>query len=121
MTSVLDEGVNLVVFLEGTSTDGTSVRPFRPGLLEPIVQAGAPVVPVSISYQTSVDYDPSLDVAWWGRMPLLPHLVKLIGIPQIRAEVVLGDPQVNSCDRKALGSSLHQAVTAGLPERRELE
>jgi len=111
---VLAAGVNLVVFLEGTSTDGKGVQRFRPGLLEPIVQLGAQVAPVAISYRVPPPRDPSVEVAWWGDMPLGSHLVNLVGIAWVEARVEFGKPRPSSIDRKTLAAELQAEVAAQL-------
>jgi len=114
---VLAEGINLVVFLEGTSTDGRTVRTFRPGLLEPVVRLGGQAVPTAISYRVSGGYDARVDVAWWGTMPLLPHLVGLMGIPWIEVEVDWGAARGHVEDRKVLAGELERIVREAVEER----
>lgn len=41
----------IVVFPEGTTTDGSHMLPFRPALLQSAVDAGVPVVPVALRYR----------------------------------------------------------------------
>lgn len=51
MVARLQSGAAMVVFPEGTTTDGTHMLPFRPALLQSAVDAGVPVAPVSIRYR----------------------------------------------------------------------
>jgi len=44
---VLAAGLRVVLFLEGTSTDGRTVQPFKSSLLEPAVQARWPIIPAA--------------------------------------------------------------------------
>jgi lyso-ornithine lipid O-acyltransferase len=107
---VLSAGVNLAVFLEGTSTDGQNVLRFRPGLLEPIVQLRAAAVPVAISYHVRAPHDRTTEVAWWGDMPLVPHVMNLLSLPAIEARVAFGAPCGPSEDRKSLVEALQENV-----------
>jgi len=51
MVEHLQAGVSIVVFPEGTTTNGTHMLPFRPALLQSAVDAGVPVAPVAIRYR----------------------------------------------------------------------
>lgn len=114
---VIDAGVGLVVFLEGTSTDGRGVRVFRSSLLEPAVAQRWTVVPVAIRYEVPAPYDAAVDVAWWGTMPLAPHLTKLAGVPTVRATVRVGTGWVAQPDRKAVAERLQREVAELLAAR----
>jgi len=46
----LEEGESVVVFPEGTTTDGTKVLPFYPALFQPAIDTAMPVLPLAISY-----------------------------------------------------------------------
>jgi len=52
LIDVLAKGERLVIFAEGTTTDGRTVLPFRGALLEAAVQAGSHVHPVALRYHT---------------------------------------------------------------------
>ncbi len=106
------DGLAVVMFLEGTSTGGDHVLPFRSSLLEPAAANGWPVIPLWIGYQM----DPSQgtvadDVAYWRDMTLLPHMMNLMTKSNITAQVAIGKPVVNG-DRKLLAAEVHSAVCA---------
>ncbi|MEO6244563.1 MAG: lysophospholipid acyltransferase family protein [Opitutaceae bacterium] len=107
---VIAAGANLVLFLEGTSTDGRAVRPFRSSLLEPAVQAGWPVVPSAVAYAVPAPHSVPNEVCWWGDMTLVPHLLNLAGLPRITAIVGWGEPDAATSDRKALAQEMHARV-----------
>lgn len=111
---VMEAGLNLVVFLEGTSTDGRGVRPFRASLLAPAVANGWPVVPTTMRYTVPPGRDAALEVAWWGSMPLMPHVVQLAGLPWVRSDVAFGAVRRAEGDRKVLAAQLRAAVAAAL-------
>ncbi|HMD61971.1 MAG TPA: lysophospholipid acyltransferase family protein, partial [Opitutaceae bacterium] len=80
----LDAGHRVVLFPEGTSSDGSAVLPFRSSLLEPAV--GRPISVAALSYQLDPgDGDPAVDVCYWRDMTFLPHLVRLLGKGRIHA------------------------------------
>lgn len=117
LKSVWDAETNPVVFLEGTSTDGTNVQSFRPGLLEPLVKQGVDAVPVTLTYRVPENYNARADVAWWGTMPLLPHVMYLIGIPAIEVTVKVGEAVSGHSDRKAMAAELESVVRGELCNR----
>jgi 1-acyl-sn-glycerol-3-phosphate acyltransferase len=57
VTRELASGLPVVLFAEGTSSDGSSVLPFHRPLFRAAVRAGKPVLPVCITYE-SIDGAP---------------------------------------------------------------
>lgn len=105
---VIKEGVVLTMFPEGTSTGGDRVLPFHSSLLAPAARHGWLVTPAWIGYAVA-DGVVEEDVAYWRDMTFLPHFLKLLGKPRVRAVIHFGKPLRNS-DRKALARELHRAV-----------
>lgn len=106
--SVIEEGVVLTMFPEGTSTGGDRVLPFHSPLFAPAARHGWAVTPAFIRYEVeggSVENE----IAYWRDMTFLPHFLNLLGKRRIRAVVRFGEPLRNS-DRKALARDLHRAV-----------
>ena len=108
---VLESDLRLVLFLEGTSTDGQKVLPFKSSLLEPAIAAHWPIVPAAVNYSVPSGYSVVEEVCWWGDMTLSPHLFNLAGLPRIQAQVAWGEPMPPTNDRKILASALHHRVT----------
>ncbi|WP_414660213.1 lysophospholipid acyltransferase family protein [Horticoccus sp. 23ND18S-11] len=104
-------GVSIVIFLEGTSSDGREVRPFKSSLLAPAVAAQWSVVPAAISYSLPTGHDVATEVCWWGDMTLAPHLLHLFTLPPIHACVAWGAAVPALADRKALAVTLHRHVS----------
>lgn len=110
MAPVLAEGLSLVVFLEGTTTDGGAVLPFKPSLLEPAVRAGWPVVPAALQYRVPEGHDVAREIAWWGDMTLPPHLWNLLKMEWVDASVQWGGARKAEGDRKAVAAALQAEV-----------
>ena len=106
----LKRGIAVVLFPEGTTTDGSQILRFHSSMLQPAIYAGVPVTPCAISYELS-DGDEQ-EVAWWGDMTLAPHFLKLAGKRMIRATVAFGDPLSVSEGRKALSDTARERVVA---------
>ena len=107
---LISAGLTVVLFLEGTTTGGGDVLPFRPSLLEPAVRHGWHVVPVALDYAVPSDRSVELEVCWWGDMTLAPHLWNFTTLPWVRAQVSWGEPVVATGERKALAEALHESV-----------
>ena len=106
----LSDGVPVVLFPEGMTTDGHRVLRFHSTMLQPAIDVGALVTPCAIRYDLG-DGDPGREVSWWGDMNLLPHFWNLAGKKSIRARIVFGDPVIATGDRKRLSHTLHDQVT----------
>jgi len=110
MNPVMAEGLSIVLFLEGTTSDGREVLPFRASLLAPAVAAGWSLVPAGITYAVPEGRSVAQEICWWGEMTLPPHLLNVATLPWIEARVAWGEVQVSTTDRKVLAASLHTEV-----------
>ncbi len=99
VSGALRAGLRVVLFAEGTSSDGSGVLPFRPSLFEPALAAGAPITPVFISYEASSG-SVANDVCYWGEMKFAPHALKLFSIESVTARIIFGPTLRNLRDRK---------------------
>lgn len=113
----LDSGVPVVLFPEGTTTDGSRVLRFHSTMLQPAIDASVPVTPASVRYEL-VDGDAGQEVCWWGDMTFLPHVFNLLSKKSIRAHIVFGEPVAPEENRKELSRILHQQVVELHEERR---
>lgn len=112
LTPLIEAGLSVVVFLEGTSSDGREVLPFKASLLEPAVRLGWPVAPVALGYRVPEGRSAELEVAWWGDMTLPPHLVNFFTLPWVEARVRWGGERRAEGDRKALAAALRDETAA---------
>ena len=95
----LCEGVPVVLFAEGTSTDGSCLLPFRPSLFEPAVQLHSPITPAGISYELETG-SVGRDICYVGDDTFLPHVLRLLAIERIRGRVSFGEPIRGYAGRK---------------------
>ena len=105
----LADGVPVVVFPEGTSSDGATILPFRSSLLEPAI-GGTHAITVSWIHYTLGDGDAGQEVCYWGDHTFFPHLLNLLDKQQIRAQVCFGKFDRTTDDRKELARQLQTAV-----------
>jgi 1-acyl-sn-glycerol-3-phosphate acyltransferase len=117
--SALGGGHTVMLFPEGTTTDGRTIRSFRSGLFEAAVRAKATVTSVAFS-AAATSRDPSA-LCWLGDETLVANLVRVAGLRGARLTVYVGPPVAELGDRKALARRSHaEAVKRFRPIRREL-
>lgn len=105
----------LVLFPEGTSTDGLQVLSFKPTLFAPALATGAQVQPISVTYRPRAGRDPRF-YGWWGDMSFVPHALALLAEPAGGTVVVVLDLPIDSrrfADRKALALVCETSVRQG--------
>ena len=122
-------GESLILFPEGTSSDGGRVLPFKSALFA-AAEARRPrsaikVQPVTISYVRlrcglPIDYALRPLYAWYGDMSLAPHLWAVLGLPGAVVEVRFHVPvvAVDFASRKALAQHAERQVGEGLIKAR---
>ena len=111
----LNSGVPVVLFPEGTTSDGQSVLRFHSTMLQPAIDSGAMVTPCAIGYELD-EGDVGQEVCWWGDLTFLPHAWNLLGKKVIRARIHFGESVPAAGDRKELSHELHGRV-AGLHQQ----
>jgi 1-acyl-sn-glycerol-3-phosphate acyltransferase len=104
----LTHAVPVLVFPEGTSTDGASVLHFHAGLFEPAIKSHAPVTAAAVRYTIGCEI-PESELCWYSDAPFLPHLWKALGAPNFRAEVTFAESRVFA-DRRAAALGTHGEV-----------
>ena len=111
MMNALAAGVVVVLFPEGTSSDGLTILPFRPALFEAALES---TEPVSCSHIRYLLEDGSLDqqVCYWGEMTFFPHLIQLLSRREIRARVRFHDQAGRYGSRKEAAQVTHEIVSA---------
>ena len=99
ISRILQQGLPVVVFPEGTSSGGAEVLPFYPSLFEPAVENAVPVTAAYLSYEAEGGTVEN-DVAYWGTMTFFPHLLRLLRLREIRATIRFSDAPQCFTDRK---------------------
>jgi lyso-ornithine lipid O-acyltransferase len=121
----LRAGDNLVLFPEGTSTDGARVRPFKSALFgvldRPDLAAAVTIQPVTIAHVRfrgglAIEHALRPCYAWYGDMALAPHLWSALGLPGAEVELCFHDPVAGQAfaSRKALAGHAERQVADGL-------
>ena len=105
----LRENVAVVLFPEGTSSDGSNLLPFRSSLFEATIQNGEPIMPASIRYEAQGGFV-NCDVCYWGDMTFVPHLLTLLSLRGISASIRFGEQIQGQQSRKSAARLAHLAV-----------
>ncbi len=125
----LARGDSLILFPEGTNSDGTRVLPFKTSLFavaDAAIAAGATnphddvlIQPVTIAY-TRVNGLPVTrerlpDLAWIGDTELMPHALAFMRLGKVRAEIIFHPPvrRADFADRKALARHCETVIADG--------
>ena len=107
--TALAAGALVVVFPEGTSTNGEKILPFRTSLLEPAARGNHEISVGWLHYEVP-DGDARNEVCYWGDHSFLSHLLNMLGKKSIRATIRFGKFHRTTDDRKVLATQLHTAV-----------
>ena len=103
----------LALFPEGTTTDGSEVKPFYPRLLAAATHAGVPVVPVALRYHRNGTLDPV--APFGGEETILSHLRRVLVVPEIRVQVAFGQPlDPAQFDRRGLAVRAREEIVTAL-------
>lgn len=102
----IKRGMYLIVYPEGTSTDGQGgILPFKSTSFEAAADGGMPVIPVLTRYR---EVPGRTTVCWYGDMTFLPHVWEVLGYPSIDAELHFLPPiYPEGRSRKELASYVH--------------
>jgi len=106
MEQALREGKSLCLFPEGTTTDGTELKPFKTGLLQAAINSEAKVWPIAIRYPDA-DGGVNTQVAYDGDITLLQSFSSVLKQLEIRVELHFAAP-IHALDQERRHLS-HQA------------
>jgi len=115
----MTEGESFILFAEGTSTRGLSMKPFKTSLFsvaEPwILARPIAVQPVTICYArladgAAIDTGNAERYAWVDDAPLLPHLWNVLKEGGVEVSIVFGEPVMSWSvgSRKALAAAVRE-------------
>ncbi|MCW5893199.1 MAG: 1-acyl-sn-glycerol-3-phosphate acyltransferase [bacterium] len=114
VAAALRAGERVVVFPEGTTTDGAAVGRFYAALLQAAVDAGVPVQPVALRYLASDGArDPA--AAFVGDMSFVDSLRQVLGRRALAAELTWGPLlQPAGETRRTLAATSHRFIATAL-------
>lgn len=116
----LKQTANVLVFPEGTSTNGDRLLPFQSALFAAPLRARAAIVPVTLTYQ-SINHQPLTNdnrdcIYWYGDMEFSGHFWNLLAVRSIEVTVRI-HPAIDtssyrndSSGRKTLSEASYDSV-----------
>ena len=122
MVKRLVEGTSVVLFAEGTSSDGNRVLPFRSALIGAVDEAAAygagaiQIQPMSVGYTGQQGIPMGRQnrplVAWYGDLDFMPHFKAFVARGAVDAVVSYGEPFTadGAADRKTMTKRLEGDV-----------
>jgi 1-acyl-sn-glycerol-3-phosphate acyltransferase len=126
IAQTLEKKLNVLVFPEGTSTDGSSLKSFQTVFFKAPVVARAGIVLITIAYQylddIQFDWRNRDEICWYGGMNFFKHLWNLLKYKRIDADVTIHEKfltasyEDNSLNRKNISQKCYDfiAEAAGL-------
>lgn len=127
MTRKLKQEANILLFPEGTSTDGEKMLAFQTAPLAAPLRNRSIIVPATITYKSIDDHVVSAanrdSIYWYGDMDFLSHFWRLLGLRGIEVLVTI-QPKIecfrykdDSAGRKKLAEDCYDRVL-GRPRRK---
>jgi 1-acyl-sn-glycerol-3-phosphate acyltransferase len=116
LAMALEDGLNVAIFPEATSTNGEAVIRFRRPLFQSAIDSRSKILPLCLNYRT-LDGDKLTlknrdKVFWYGDMSFLSHALSLFAHKKIVAELTVF-PSLNSADfgdKNALADHCFQLI-----------
>lgn len=92
----LKKGLTILVFPEGTSSNGESVLPFKKAIFSSPILAGTPILPITLRYisvnrQTFGPANRDL-VTWHSDMTFVDHFWGVLNLKGFEVEVIINPP-----------------------------
>lgn len=128
MATKLRQEANILLFPEGTSTNGERMLPFQTVPLAAPLRSRSIIVPATIAYRSIDDRPVSAAnrdlIYWYGEMDFISHFWKLLSLRGVEVLVTI-QPKVecfrypdNSAGRKKLAEDCYNRVLGRVTERK---
>jgi lyso-ornithine lipid O-acyltransferase len=127
MTRKLKHEANILLFPEGTSTNGEKLLPFQTVPLAAPLRSRSIIVPVTVTYK-SIDDEPVTAanrdlIYWYGDMDFVSHFWKLLALRGVEVLVTI-QPKIecfryedNSAGRKKLADDCYNRILGRIDEK----
>lgn len=114
VAKALDAGDIVAVFPEATTSDGTSVLPFKGSLLQPIVDAAGAVQPVAIRYRTRTGLRSTVP-AYVDDVTFVGSFWRVSGAAELVVDIVAGKPlPAQGRHRRELAQQAEEIIRSAL-------
>ena len=108
----LQSGDGVILFPEGTSSNGETVLPFKTAILATVTDIGYPAYYASVSYKTPAGAPPAARaLCWWGDMTFADHAFGVFKLPCFEARIRFGPEAIRSDARKEMAAVLNDKIS----------
>ena len=118
--SVLRNGVNVILFPEGTTTDGNKILPFKSAFFQAPISCQCPIVALSINYVTinggPVTQANKDNLYWYSETGFLTHFMRVLALDVIEVEVRLSEAidEFSTHNRKTVRTLMQKTIEENL-------
>ena len=108
----LEHGISMLVFPEGTSTDGKhGLLPFKSTAFAAALECQSPILPILLFYR-GCDGGDGTESAWHDETPFAKHVWKVLGSAGTKIDIyILPEAQTSGVsDRKVLAAKMHDLM-----------
>jgi 1-acyl-sn-glycerol-3-phosphate acyltransferase len=102
--------IPVLLFPEGTSTDGAQLLRFHSRLIDPATSIGAPITTAAVRYVIEGGV-PERELCWYGDESFATHMWKVLGVAGFSAVVRFGEPRIYT-DRRIAADETRAEITA---------
>ncbi|MDO8350012.1 MAG: lysophospholipid acyltransferase family protein [Gallionella sp.] len=125
ISTLLNQGVSVGLFPEGTTTDGKQVGHFHSALIQPAVDAGVSLCPIALHYRDEAG-ELSTAAAFTGDTTLAQSIWQILCCQQLNSLVIFTPALITSNEnRRVLSRAAQQAIALKLaniaPHKRKPE
>lgn len=119
MAEAYRSGLPVLFFPEGTTTNGSTILPFRRGLFHSVLNNHVELRTATLHYSigpTNGSATVADDVCWWGDASFGPHLFRCLGLHGVTARIHFDDTVVEGSDRFALSENAQARIASKYAE-----
>jgi len=109
IAEVLRREIPVILFPEGTSTDGSIVLPFRSALFEPAIVTHSSIRCAAVAYSASDGVE--ADLCYYGEIAFFPHLLGVLARKSVEGKIAFGE-DIRADDRKTASNTSWRKVAA---------
>ena len=109
IVEALRRDIPVILFPEGTSTDGRAVLPFRSALFEPAIVTHSSIRSAAVAYSVSDGVE--ADLCYYGEITFFPHLLSVLARKSVGGAIAFGE-DFRANDRKSAANTSWREVVA---------
>lgn len=110
LVDALNEGEQICIFPEGTSSDGTKVLALRSNLFEAVIASNSICIPIAITYKDLITKKHSVAPAYFGEMSLIKSIKNIVNSPPLEVLVLANELTQVYKTRKELSDEVWEKI-----------